>query len=127
MKEFESVVWVGEVEGEDLGPEAKHAREAAKEGWEVGNHEPRDRNMYGWYSLAEKGELSVGSCCLDGCADVAEPCLSTACSTLSGLTKHLSSAGSRCWEIGSLRLILGQISAGSILDRLCFGQGFTGR
>lgn len=64
---------------------------------------------------------------VDGCADVAKPCLSTACSTLSGLTKHLTSAASRCWGTGSLPLILGQISAGNILDRLLFGQGFTGR
>lgn len=79
------------------------------------------------YSLVEKGESAVKVCCLDGCADVAKPCLSTACSTLRGLTKHLSSAGSRCGGAGSLWLILGQMSAGSILDRLCFGREFIGR
>ena len=127
MKEFEAANWDGEIQGEDLGPEARHAQKAAEEGWQVGNHAPRERTMYGWYSLVEKGESAVRSCCCDGCADVAKPCLSTACSTLTGLTKHPSSAGSRCWGTGSLRLIRGQISAGSILDRLRFDQGFTGR
>lgn len=62
MKECEAAVWGGEVEGEGLGPEARHAQKAAREGWEVGNHMPRDRTVYGWYSMVEKGESAERSC-----------------------------------------------------------------
>lgn len=56
MKEHEEAVWGGDDEGgRDLGPEEKHAHEATKFGWEVGNGGIRDRTMFGWYSLVEKG------------------------------------------------------------------------
>jgi hypothetical protein len=47
VKEFEAAVWGSEMGGEDLGPWAKHVREATKEGWGVGNHAPRDGD-YVW-------------------------------------------------------------------------------
>ena len=58
MKESEGAVW----DGGERGPEARHAQKAAGEGWEVGNHMPKDRTVYGWYSLVEKGEFAVRSC-----------------------------------------------------------------
>lgn len=61
LKEYETALGDKYERLQSMGVDERHAYEAEKHGWVAGTYAVQTRDVYGWYSLVQKGEVMSSS------------------------------------------------------------------